>query len=180
MAEKRRSCLNPNATKQGRVWNMHISILAFSSFAQRKIKLGQNYQSAEKEFIHGYCFSSLCQFGHRLLHAHVCILACMCVRALCLVSGDKPSKSTCSVECTNTRAQCSHTLQSLSRQMLSSYTIAPNFSCSILGSVHLWSPPSIHLCGTAHACCCNWLLNNWPVWEAVGRGLLLEVNITAS
>lgn len=56
---------------------MYISVLAFSSFAYRKLKLGQNYQSAEK-ILHGYCFSSLCQFGHYLLHAYVysCMHAC--------------------------------------------------------------------------------------------------------
>lgn len=137
--KKRWSRLNLNATKQGRVWNMYISILAFSSFAYRKLKLGQNYWSAEKNSymdIVSLLFVSLVT----ICCMRTCILACMRVRALCLVSGEKPSAlpSTCSVECTNTGSQCSHTqLQSLSRQMLSSHTTPPNFPCSILGSVHL-------------------------------------------
>lgn len=116
---------------------MYISILAFSSFAHRKIKLGQSYQSEEKNSymdIISLLFVSLVTISCM----RMCILACMRVRALCLVSGEKASKSTCSVECTNTGAQCSHTqLQSLSRQMLSSHTTPPSFPCRILGSVHL-------------------------------------------
>lgn len=81
---------------------MYISVLAFSTFAHRKLKLGQNYQSVGKNSYMdtvSLLFVSLVT----ICCMHMCILACMCVRALCLVSGEKPSESP--VECTNTEAQ---------------------------------------------------------------------------
>lgn len=118
--KKRRGRLNLNATKQGRVWNMYISVLAFSSFAHRKLKLGQNYQSAEK-VANMDTVSLLFVSSVTICCMRMCILACMYVSVWCLEKN--PVKCMCSVECTNTGAQCSHTqLQSLSCQMLSSHT----------------------------------------------------------
>lgn len=91
----------------------------FQQFCPQKAKTGAELSKCGKSCQHGYCFSSLCQFGHYLLHAYV--YSGMYVSVWCLEKN--PVKCMCSVECTNTGAQCSHTqLQSLSCQMLSSHT----------------------------------------------------------
>lgn len=81
--KKRQSRLNVNATKQGRVWNMDISILAFSAFAHRKLKLGQSYQSEEKNSDMDTSPLLFCQVWS-LFAACVCVFSRACASGHCV------------------------------------------------------------------------------------------------
>lgn len=57
---------------------MDIFILAFSTFAHRKLKLGQSYQSEEKNSDMDTSPLLFVKFGHYLLHAYAysCVRVC--------------------------------------------------------------------------------------------------------
>lgn len=145
-------------------------------FPQKKLKLGQNYQSTEKRAsTHGYCFTwSLAAHGHVFLCARVSGCQCLALR-------DKPSKSELGRAHRRESSAQPHTT---TKPLLSDaiLTYHPTQFFTRYSRISPSTKPTLYSClrGTAHARLCNWLLNNWPVWEAVGRRLILGVNITAS
>lgn len=174
--KKRWSRLNLNATKQGRVWNMYISVLAFSSFAHRKLKLGQNYK--KKEIPTWIVFPLLFVSLVTICCMHMCILACMCVSGHCVWCLEK-NPVLGRVHKHSSSVQPHATTKPLPSDAIPTYH--PTKFSMQYSRISPFMKPSLYsfLHGTAHALCGNWLLNNWPVWEAVRRQRLLEVNITA-
>lgn len=145
--KKRQSRLNVNATKQGRVWNMDISILAFSTFAHRKLKLGQSYQSEEKNSDMDTSPLLFCQVWS-LFAACVCVFLRACASGhcvWCLERDPVKAHARSSAQILELSA-ATRNYKSLSCQMLSSQTTPPSLPCRIPGSAHLWSPASMHFC----------------------------------
>lgn len=107
----------------------------FQQFCPQKAKTGAELSKCGKSCQHGYCFSSLCQFGHYLLHAYVYSGMHVCQ---CLVSGEKPSKM--HVLGRVHKHWSSVQPHAATKPLLSDAILAyhpPNPPCSILGSVHL-------------------------------------------
>lgn len=152
----------------------------FQQCCPKKAKTGAELLKRRKHFLHGYCFSSLCQFGHYLLHAYVYSCMHVCQGTVFAVWRKTQKKHVLGRVHKHSSVQPHATTKPLPSDTILTYH--PTKFPMQYSRISPFMKPSFYSCrrGTAHARCGNWLLNNWPVWEAVGRRRLLEVNITAS
>lgn len=169
--------------------------MSVSSSDNRRLKLEQNHNTwknikCQVRYVDGSESHSRVDAISLSISLFVCMLACMhvcqCVCALlrrkekaCLWWSAQTWELSTAVHWAPAVSYFphmpSHPIFSLSR-----YSCITPFMDPTLSALLYFHASCDEALLVAHAAFCNWLLNNWPVWEAVERRPLLEVNITAS